>query len=61
MIFEEFIRRVKREGAVRIDLTTNTFQAPGFYEKMGFRITGEEPAPSPGVPGNIHYSLTREL
>lgn len=60
-IFEEFIRLVKQAGAQRIDLTTNTFQAPGFYLKMGFHITGEKPEPSPGCPENIHYSLSRDL
>ena len=60
-LFREFIRQVKAAGAVRIDLTTNTFQAPGFYRKMGFRVTGEKREPSPGCPENIHYSLTLDL
>ncbi len=60
-LFEEFMRRVKRDGAHRIELTTNTFQAPGFYQKMGFRITGEHKAPSPGCPENIHYAMSCDL
>lgn len=60
-LFEKFIQLVKKDGAVRIDLTTNTFQAPAFYRKMGFRITGEKPEPSPGCPENIHYSLRLDL
>ena len=60
-LFNELIRQVKSDGAVRIDLTTNTFQAPGFYRKMGFRVTGEKREPSPGCPENIHYSLTLDL
>lgn len=60
-LFEEFIRLVRKDGAQRIDLTTNTFQAPGFYRKLGFRVTGEKPEPSPGCPENIHYSLSLEL
>ena len=60
-LFEEFIQSVKRGGALRIDLTTNTFQAPGFYLKMGFKATGEKREPSPGCPENIHYSLRMEL
>ena len=60
-LFEEFIQLVRKDGAVRIDLTTNTFQAPGFYLKMGFRITGEKKEPSPGCPDNVHYSLSLDL
>jgi GNAT superfamily N-acetyltransferase len=60
-IFEEFIQLVRQAGARRIDLTTNTFQAPGFYLKMGFHVTMEKTEPSPRCPENIHYSLSREL
>ena len=60
-IFEHFIAYARENGAVRIDLTTNTFQAPGFYQKLGFRITDEKKEPSPGCPENIHYSLTLDL
>lgn len=60
-LFEMFIPWARENGACRIDLTTNTFQAPGFYLKMGFRITGEKPEPSPGCPENIHYELTLDL
>jgi len=60
-LFEEFIPLVKKAGALRIDLTTNTFQAPGFYRKMGFRVTGEEARPVPLCPENIHYSLSLDL
>ena len=60
-IFEELIRLAKNGGASRIDLTTNTFQAPGFYLKMGFEITEEKPDPKPRCPENIHYCLSREL
>ena len=60
-LFEEFIELVRKDGAVRIDLTTFTFQAPGFYRKMGFRVTGEKRSPSPGCPDCIHYFLSRDL
>lgn len=60
-LFERFISWARENGAVRIDLTTNTFQAPGFYQKMGFRITHQKAQPSPGCPENIHYELTLEL
>jgi len=60
-ILEELIARAEARGAARIDLTTNTFQAPGFYLKMGFEITAEKPAPMPLCPDNIHYCLSRKL
>ena len=60
-MFETLIAYARENGAVKIDLTTNTFQAPGFYLKLGFRITHEEKAPYAGCPENIHYSLTLDL
>lgn len=60
-LLEHFLNYARENGAVRIDLTTNTFQAPDFYLKMGFRITGEKKEPSPGCPENIHYSLSLDL
>jgi len=60
-IFEFFFDLAKRSGARMIELTTNTFQAPGFYLKMGFRITGEKASPVPLRPDNIHYSLRKDL
>ena len=60
-IFEQFLARVKAAGAVRVDLTTNTFQAPGFYQKMGFRIVAGEPNPVRLVPENIHYTMQKEF
>ena len=60
-LFQEFMEVVKEAGASRIDLTTNTFQAPGFYRKMGFRVTEEKASPVPLCPGNIHYSLSLDL
>ena len=60
-IMEELIAYAEARGAARIDLTTNTFQAPGFYLKMGFVITGETKAPVPWCPENVHYALLRKL
>ena len=60
-IMEELIAYAEAGGASRIDLTTNTFQAPGFYLKMGFVVTGEKKAPVPLCPENIHYDLVRKL
>ena len=55
---EEFARN---EGAVSITLTTNTYQAPGFYQKAGFVQVGAKAAPQPKVPDNIHYTFRKEL
>lgn len=60
-IMEELIEYAEDRGASRIDLTTSTFQAPGFYLKLGFKITEERPDPKPRCPENIHYCLSRKL
>ena len=60
-IMEELIEYAESRGASWIDLTTNTFQAPGFYLKLGFEITEEKPDPKPLCPENIHYCLSRKL
>jgi len=60
-LMEELIEYAQARGASRIDLTTNTFQAPGFYLKLGFVITEEKPAPKPLCPQNIHYCLSLDL
>ena len=60
-IMEELAAYAEARGAARIDLTTDTFQAPGFYLKLGFEITEERPAPKPRRPDNIHYCLSRKL
>lgn len=56
-----FLGWAREHGAVRIDVTTNDFQAPGFYLKMGFEILGSVPAPQPRFPDNRHYSLRHVL
>ena len=60
-IFDEFLTWAKQSGAKEIELTTNTFQAPNFYLKMGFQITHSKSAPVPLLPENIHYSLRKVL
>ena len=60
-ILEELFALAAAGGAQEVRLTTNTFQAPGFYLKMGFEITGEKPAPLPLCPENVHYDLRRTL
>jgi GNAT superfamily N-acetyltransferase len=47
-----------RRGAKHAYLDTFSFQAPGFYEKYGYRIFGE----LPDFPaGHTRYFLTRQL
>ena len=60
-ILEELFELAAAGGAQEVRLTTNTFQAPGFYLKMGFEITEENPAPLPLRPDNVHYGLRRTL
>lgn len=39
-LMEEAERRARRRGSLLIHLNTYSFQAPGFYEKLGFRRFG---------------------
>jgi GNAT superfamily N-acetyltransferase len=39
-LIEEAERRARRRGSVLMHLDTYSFQAPGFYEKLGFRRFG---------------------
>ncbi len=48
----------KRQGALRAELNTFGFQAPGFYEKMGYRQIG---ALEPAVGEWGHYFYAKEL
>jgi len=56
-----FCTWAKEHGATRIDVTTNDFQAPGFYRKMGFEVIASVAAPQPRCPDNRHYSLRKIL
>ena len=60
-IFNEFSSWAKQLGAMEIELTTNTFQAPEFYLKMGFQITHKKAESVPLCQENIHYSLRKTL
>ena len=40
MLMEEAERRARRRGSRLIHLNTYSFQAPGFYEKQGYRRFG---------------------
>ena len=50
--------RGKAGGAKRVELNTFGFQAPGFYEKMGYRLFGSL---EPAVGEWGHYFYTKEL
>ena len=39
-LIKEAERRARRRGSILIHLNTYSFQAPGFYEKLGFRRFG---------------------
>jgi GNAT superfamily N-acetyltransferase len=60
-LFETLVLWAKEHDAVEINLTTNTFQAPGFYRKLGFTVTSSEAAPAPLCPENIHYHLNKKI
>ena len=60
-LFLEFEKYAKEQNITEIHLTTNTFQAPAFYQSIGFKITHEKANPTPLVPENIHYSLVKVL
>jgi ribosomal protein S18 acetylase RimI-like enzyme len=48
----------RQRGAKHAYLDTFTFQAPGFYQKYGYRIFGE----LPDFPaGHTRYFLTKQL
>lgn len=48
----------RRLGARRIELNTFGFQAPGFYEKLGYRRFG---AIEPAIGSYGHYFYVKEL
>lgn len=45
----------KNAGCCGVSLGTNTFQSPGFYQKMGYTVIQEEKRPMKNCPENIHY------
>ncbi len=42
-------------GCARIRLTTNSFQAPDFYRKLGFTLIGTTPRPTKLVTDNVSH------
>ena len=57
-ILEALEERARRRGAERLELNTFGFQAPGFYEKLGYRRFG---AIEPAVGGYGHYFYVKDL
>ena len=60
-LFAEFEKQIKSEGAESAGVSTNSFQAPEFYLKIGYKIIKEVPSPQPLVPENIHYYYSKKL
>jgi GNAT superfamily N-acetyltransferase len=48
----------RRRGCRAAILETISFQAPGFYERHGWRVFGEIPC---DPPGNSRFFMTKEL
>ena len=48
----------RRQGARRVELNTFGFQAPGFYEKLGYRLIGKV---EPSVRAYGHYYYEKDL
>ncbi len=44
----------------KISLYTSSFQAPGFYHKMGFRLTRQEPTPHYPAYTDYHFEWMPE-
>ena len=60
-VFEVLTDIVKKEGAELIELTTNTFQAPWFYEKLGFEFVKADKSPTVNYPDNLHYLFRKKI
>ncbi len=52
-LMQEAERRARRRGSKLMHLNTYSFQAPGFYEKLGFRRFGGMSGSPPGA--SRHY------
>lgn len=57
-ILAQLEEEAARQGARRVELNTFAFQAPGFYEKQGYRRIG---ALEPAVGEYGHYFYVKEL
>lgn len=56
-LIEEAERRARRRGSLLIHLNTYSFQAPGFYEKLGFKRVGGMSGSPPGE--SRHFYVKR--
>ena len=57
-ILDQVEAAAARQGARRVELNTFSFQAPGFYEKRGYRRVG---ALEPAVGEYSHFFYGKEL
>ena len=60
MLFAALEEHVRNNGK-SIELSTNTFQAPGFYRQMGYTVIGEHDSPVPLCPDNRHYRFRKSF
>jgi GNAT superfamily N-acetyltransferase len=56
-LIEEAERRARRRGSLLLHLNTYSFQAPGFYEKLGFKRVGGMAGSPPGE--SRHFYVKR--
>ena len=56
-LIEEAERRARRRGSLLMHLNTYSFQAPGFYEKLGFKRVGGMSGSPPGE--SRHFYVKR--
>ena len=57
LLMQEAERRARRRGSRLMHLNTYSFQAPGFYEKLGFRRFGGMAGSPPGA--SRHFFVKR--
>lgn len=53
-LLEQLEETAARQGARRLELNTFAFQAPGFYEKQGYRRFGAVEGPAGGVDHSFY-------
>lgn len=61
MLLEAVEMDARDGGATKVVLSTNDFQAPGFYQKCGYTIIASPEAPHPFCPHNRHHILEKAL
>ena len=60
-LFAVMEKHVKENGVKTVQVTTNSFQAPGFYTAIGYKQFDAQAAPQPKVPDNVHYYYSKDL